>query len=174
MPPLLTSLQAGLAYFGDESTSASPDAQCADASRLTTAGGPLREALVSCFREIGNRIQFEGHEMTRVAALPAVAVARARRVGANSSFWPCGRCGKRSMVTMARRARIAASLCRPRQRLPPTAPASMRGRPRSVGVRRSWNQPWSRFWRRGEQRQWLGTGGAVGLPSCATRPRATP
>ncbi|HWG71280.1 MAG TPA: hypothetical protein VN692_17820 [Steroidobacteraceae bacterium] len=66
---LSASLQAGLAYFGDESTSASPDARCADASRPATADGPLREALVSCFREIGNRIQFEGHEMTRVAAL---------------------------------------------------------------------------------------------------------
>jgi hypothetical protein len=65
---VLTSLQAGLAEFGDLTTS-STDTRCADASRSEKGNGVLREALLACFREIGNHIQFEGHEMTRVAAL---------------------------------------------------------------------------------------------------------
>ncbi len=66
---VVASLEAGLADFGGEPGSASSNVRCADASLPATADRLLGEALVSCFREIGNRIQFEGHEMTRVAAL---------------------------------------------------------------------------------------------------------
>lgn len=66
---VLASLQAGFEEFAREPGSSAPAMQCADAARPQNDGRALRAALVSCFREIGDRIVFEEGEMTRVAAL---------------------------------------------------------------------------------------------------------
>jgi hypothetical protein len=65
---VLASLKSGLADFGG-TTTAAPEGRCSDASRPAEPEGVLRAALLACFREIGNHIQFAGHEMTRVAVL---------------------------------------------------------------------------------------------------------
>jgi hypothetical protein len=68
---VLASLRGGLADFGGSSTSAA-EGRCADASRADEPNSVLRAALLACFREVGNHVQFDGHEMTRVAVLQAL------------------------------------------------------------------------------------------------------
>ena len=50
------------------SDSQAAELHCADAQRREIGYGPLREALYSCFTELGNNLKFEGGSVTRVQA----------------------------------------------------------------------------------------------------------
>ena len=55
--------------FDDSRQSLQPQGSCMEARRHTIEPSKLRDALYSCFDEIGNNIQFEGKHLTRVSAL---------------------------------------------------------------------------------------------------------
>ena len=65
-----------------------PVANCNDIARKDLDFGPLRNALYACFEKIGNRLEFEGTQLTRVSALDMLARIEepARRKGLFMTF----------------------------------------------------------------------------------------
>ena len=56
-------------YMIESGGSLSPQGRCRDAQQKEIESSKLRDALYSCFDEIGNNLQFEGKRLTRVGAL---------------------------------------------------------------------------------------------------------
>jgi hypothetical protein len=85
-------MRAGVAALSEE-TPLAPQARCARASDVTLALAPLRAALYACFAEIGNRLEFEGAAIERVAALDRLARLRdaGRRKAVFDAFLPLWR-----------------------------------------------------------------------------------
>src|SRR5262249_44820841 len=77
-------------YVLENSESLSPKGNCHDAQRKKIEASKLRDALYSCFDEIGNNLQFEGKHLTRVGALGLLSTLdnRKRRKILFLSFQP--------------------------------------------------------------------------------------
>jgi hypothetical protein len=62
-------IQKALGAMGDSSESLKPQGSCGEARRKEIEASKLRDAIYSCFDEVGNNIQFEGKHLTRLSAL---------------------------------------------------------------------------------------------------------
>lgn len=58
-----------LDYYESSGDSFQPHGRCQDAEQQKTEASKLRDALYSCFDELGNNVEFEGKCLTRVGAL---------------------------------------------------------------------------------------------------------
>ena len=78
------------ALAADETTAGAREQTCKDAARHDADFGALRAALVSCYAEFGNRLQFEGGVVDRGTALQLLHVVEepARRKALFDAFVP--------------------------------------------------------------------------------------
>ena len=85
------------ALAADETTAGVREQTCKDAERRDADFGALRAALVSCYVEFGNRLQFEGGMVDRGSALQLLHVSPSPRGARRCSMRSC-RSGRRSMA----------------------------------------------------------------------------
>ena len=66
---VVTLIRKELDYYENTGPALQPQGRCQDAQRQDLDNSKLRDALYSCFDEIGNHVEFEGNRLTRVGAL---------------------------------------------------------------------------------------------------------
>ncbi len=91
----LATMRKSLAWLegeGGTGSAAGVAPDCKDAARKDLGYGPLRDALVACFTEIGNRLRFEGGTVDRGSALQLLHEIEepARRKALFDAFGPLG------------------------------------------------------------------------------------